>query len=622
MSISEIKNIFNTHFTRDTKIDYQTEDYALSIWFSQWDTDRSGDFNDAEWAKYQDDLLKAERRKSESEKAVVNEEVVTTYTNIIGNINKKYQNLEQKFNNIDSTNWDKLLEFEQKHPEIQRYGLTDGEELPQGAYEFDISAIEVGIYDEENDCYTGECYKKGYITGLENLTEEEKTEYLTLLKSSLENAKLVKEYIKEANELEKEYDKYSALQDMAETGVITEIPNSEDENKLYSQYVSIRNNSNPFYKEIKNIEQKLTALRLKGTKTDADLKQIEQYQIQLNQLYNASSQWRLSNCSERPNLNAEEDSANGSTPPFQITNLSGNISYNEGTISESNSIGAEWNPNESVHASANVEHSIEFSDENKDFSNNVNAYAEIGYSSGNFNAAVSEEVNYTPEMQTYTHGVNASYKNVSANITKETINSTEEESVNTTSVALSWNTEKYTTTGSAELTKSGNTYSLSSAANYDIAIGSSNSTLKLNPELRGSYNNATGDWMLAPTINLYGEIKVNRAIVIFNASESHVTTFSPNSEITTNHNFTASGNIEVNNWSFGTQFNDSDTPESHSDTYGLNISYRINDIGTISAEASHQISRTKGTPDRSIATTFNIAFKTSFEALGKLFGKK
>lgn len=125
----------------------------------------------------------------------------------------------------------------------------------------------------------------------------------------------------------------------------------------------------------------------------------------------------------------------------------------------------------------------------------------------------------------------------------------------------------------------------------------SDARLQISPKLKGSYNNATKDWMLAPTMNLYSEIKGDKIKAVLTAQESHITTFGQES-ITTNHDFTATGNIEVKKWSFGTKFNDSDTPNSHSNTYGVNVGYDMGNNGKISAETSRQHSKTKGLSDR------------------------
>ncbi|MCM1002806.1 MAG: hypothetical protein NC408_00525 [Candidatus Gastranaerophilales bacterium] len=619
MSIPDIKNILNTQFTRDAKVDYKTENRAVSIWFEKWDTDKSGDFNDAEWAQYQADMKKAEERKAEMEKVFVNKDTVSAYTIKLNELENKYKALESKFASIDNSSWDKLLEFEQQHPGLIREGIADNDKLPKGAYEFDISALEVGIYDEANDCFTGECYQRGYVAGLETLTDEERQEYLQLLENSLNSAKALREYVEEANSLEAEYDKCAALKDMAETGVFNDVLSPKDETRLYSQYVNIRNNANPFYKEIKEVEQKMTALRLKGTKTDADLKQIEQYQIQLNQLYAASSQWCLADCDERPSLDEEDAAEEIPAPKFQLTDLSGTVSYSDGNLSEINSVGVVWNPNDSVNLSANFNHTVAMSSDDKNISNSVDANLEVGYSNDDFNAAATANINHTPEMTTYTQGVNLSYQNLSADVT-ETINSTEEGQVNTTSASLTYKAGKYTTTGNAEFTESGNTFGLSSSADYNVALGSS-ASLKISPKISGSYNDATRDWMLTPTMNLYSEIQGENAKAIFTANESHVTTFGREA-VSMNHNFTATGNVEVKNWSFGAKFNDSDTPDSHSNTYGLNASYKINDVGTIRAEVSHEVSRTKGSAERTNSNMFTISFAAPLDAIGKLFGKK
>lgn len=632
MSTSEIRNILHTKFTRTTKIDYKTENRAVCIWFGQWDTDKSGDFNDTEWEKYQDDVRKAEKRQAELKRVSINKDLLSTYDEMLISIDEQCNALAEKFKAIDNSSWEKLLEFEEKHPAINRAGLYNKEAVPEGAYEFDISALQVGIYDAENDCFTGECYDRGYVTGLDELDEDERNEYLQLLELSIDNSNELKHYIDEATRLDQEFDKYCALKDMAETGVINELISQDDETKLYSQYVNIRSNTNPFYNEIKDIEQKMTTLRLKGTKTDDDLRQIEQYRIQLNQLYEASRQWKLSDCDKRPSLNEEISEEMPSQPKLQVTDLSGSISYQDGSASQETSVGVAWNPNESIHVNANASNTASFSAEDKKFTDEINANLEAGYNHGGFSITSTTNVNHSSEMTTYVQGVNTSYKNVSANVT-ETVMSMEKGNVDSTNASLSWNAGKYTTTGSAELTESGNTYNIETKGDYKLlqkgllkdedSVAQTEKSyaelIKLTPKLGGSYNDKTKDWMLAPTIELYAGIKRGDFIAEFRAMESHVTTFGKEA-ITTNHNFTATGNLEVKKWSFGTEFNDSDTPNSHSNTYGVNTSYSIDNVGTISAEASHQVSRTKDSGKRNNSTMFTISFKAPLETIGKLFG--
>ena len=144
---------------------------------------------------------------------------------------------------------------------------------------YDISAFDMGIYNNEKECFE-ETYKTGYLAGLETLTEEEKQEYLSLLDKASNMIREVQKIDKEFEKLGKEEEKFLAMVDMAENGMIEKIGSSEYKENMYQQYQQIRAESNPFYKQIKETEAMYNTLARKGNRTEEENKLLEQYQIQ------------------------------------------------------------------------------------------------------------------------------------------------------------------------------------------------------------------------------------------------------------------------------------------------------------------------------------------------------
>ena len=332
MTQIQAANLQEIKFTRDTKVDYGDGNVKISTIFRQYDKDMSGDFNDEEWAIYEQILKEKDTRK----KIVrdINNNTIQHYSKKLEKLSKEFQKLEKEYSKLDFSAWEKLLAFEEKY-HICRNGYINDSEIPSGAMKYDISAFEMGIYDEEKQSFTGKCYEKGYLLGLEKLSDEERKEYLQLLKDASRTAKKAVENNKKLEDLNKEFDKRKALEDMAKAGMITKVGSKDYEEQAYQQYVQIRNESNPFYREIKDLEQKREALRLKGNITPEDVAQIEQYNIQIQQLEEASSQWTVANADNFQKVKGGRG--------FMLTDLSEQLTYsdsNKKELTNTHSVGA------------------------------------------------------------------------------------------------------------------------------------------------------------------------------------------------------------------------------------------------------------------------------------------
>ena len=342
-------NFREIRFNRNTKVNYKDGNPIINTIFQKYDKDNSGDFSDEEWTNYQQQLKQLEERKAEIDKLRqnINNKVVAHYSHNVDKLNKKIEKLEQKQAElISQNNFQKLMEFEKLH-NVSREGYKDKSELPKNAKEYDISSFQMGIFDEKENSFTGEIYTKGYLYGFENLTKEEQTEYLNLLKDTVKTNEQIKKYEEKISELNDEIDKNLALKDLAQNGMVKKVGSSEYENNAYSQYSAIRNESNPFYKQIKELETKYSKIRLKGSPTADDKRLMEQYKIQIEQLKQASENWSISDAPKGKGLEKSDG--------FKLTDLSEQLTYknqsstdneiksNVQTLTDNHTLGVRYN---------------------------------------------------------------------------------------------------------------------------------------------------------------------------------------------------------------------------------------------------------------------------------------
>lgn len=598
-------------FTRDTKVDYGKGNVVINTIFKQYDKDLSGDFNNEEWTAYEQALKKNEARKQEIQD--INTGVKQHYSKKLEKLSKEFEKLEKEYSKLDFSAWEKLLAFEKKY-HICRNGYINDSEIPSGAMKYDISAFEMGIYDKEKQSFTGECYKKGYLLGLEILSKDEQKEYLRLLKEASMFGRKAIDISKKLENLNKEFDKYKALEDMASSGMICKVGSKDYEEQAYQQYVQIRNESNPFYREIKDLEQKREALRLKGNITPEDAAQIEQYNIQIQQLEEASSQWTVANADNFQKVKGGMG--------FMLTDLSEQLTYsdsNKKELTNTHSVGAMYS-NENFNIMGSFSNAQKYTVKpESEFDNTFNAMLTEEYKRDNISLSSMSSLNTDKNMLNYNQTLGFGYKKVKLeigeNISSMKVNMPNEKgelvetknTTHTTIAQLSHTVGKFTNTGAIRFSEYGNTYTLSSNANLNKKLGE-NSSLNISPSISASYSNGA-TYTLSPNLNCNysynnGDFEIN-----INANESFSATMQMGAEAKINHNLTTTGTISYKGFLTSLKFNDSNDSSSHSNTYGTSISYRTQKAGTFGLEYSYQ--NTKNKMDGKNNATNLISFKYS-----------
>lgn len=608
-------------FTRDTKVNYKAGNVVINTIFKQYDKDLSGDFSNEEWTMYENALKKAEVR-SEEIKNINNDNVVGHYTKKLEKIAKESEKLyndfkDHNFNTLMSA-WDDLLQFEEAHPAVSRNGYIKKSEIPANAVKYDISEFGMGIFDKEKMSFTGKCYEKGYLLGLETLTKEERKQYLSLLDNAREVSKKGRKYEKKHQALITEFDKYKALEDMAKTGMISKVGSKDFEDQAYQQYVQIRNEANPFYREIRELEQKVRVLCSKqGEFTEEESSQIKHLEIQIQQLYNASAQWTVADANNCQKINGGQG--------FMLTDLSEQINYSnsnskENVLTNTHSVGAMYS-NENFNIMASFSNSQKYTiTPESDFDNSFQVMLMGDYKREDFNISSTSFLNADKRMLNYNQSLGFGYKNLKINL-NENISSMKIEMFNqngemveqkntnyTTTASLSYNVENVTSSVSASFSEHGNTYTLSSNANFMPRIDEK-SSLNISPSLSTSYNDGANSYTVNPNLNLRYNYNNKDFRVGIMASENFNATMASNKEVEINHNLTTTGNISYKGFSTTLKYNNSDSQYNNSNTFGIETSYSTEKAGTFGLEYSYQNMKNKF--NKTTTDTNSISFKYS-----------
>ncbi|MCQ2743852.1 MAG: hypothetical protein MJ230_03530 [bacterium] len=594
-------------FTRDTKVDYKNGDIITNTIFKKYDKDLSGDFNDEEWAMYEQTLKKEETRKQEVKD--INTNVSQHYSKKIEKTAKDIEKLHKMYSDLDVSAWDRLLEFEKTHPQVRRCGYIDRKDIPSGAIKYDISAFQMGIYDEEKQSYTGECYKNGYLSGLDTLDKQERQEYLQLLKEVSKVCKKITKLDKKIDRLQNEFDKYKALEDMANSGMISKVGSKEYEEQAYQQYMQIQNEANPFYSEIKDLKQKIEVLRLKGNPTQADIAQLEQYNIQIQQLEVASYYWTIADVD---NLQ-KADGGQG----LMLTDWSEQLTYSasdKNELTNTHSAGAMYS-NENFNIIGNISNSQKYTKPKIDaeteteteainkFGNAFTGMLMGEYKRNDFSLSSNSIIN-TDNMFSYNQTLGFGYKNtkleVGENITtlKMPMPNEQGELVETKNTTYTTNTQlsqtvgKFTNSVSARFAKYGNEYTISSDSQFNPKIGK-HSSLSISPTLSASYNDKSNNYTLSPNLTCGYTYNNNDLNININANESFSTTMNPDTRPQINHNLTTKGTVKYKGFSTSLKFNNSNSSYCSSNTYGVSTSYKTKKAGTFGLEYSYQTTQYK-----------------------------
>ncbi len=377
--MTEITGISNIKFTRDTKVDYQKGNLLINILFRKFDTDGSGDFNDIEWDNYEKHLQKLEERKAKVEELKINDKVVNHYDKNILQIQKKIDDIKRQFeeNENFSADFDRLIEFEDKHG-VARLGYQNKDELPEGAFKYDVSSFKMGVWDDEKKCFTGKTYEKGYLEGFESLSKADKKEYLRLLDKAEKTIEKVQKLEEQLNKYNEELDKNFALKDMAKNGYINRLGSPDYERNAYERYRNIRNEANPYYKALKETEQKYAALASKPDRTKEENAALQQLRNEMNQLEAASKTWSISDRDENTQFELEETGFKITEAGERFTLTSSEESLN---LNNTQSVGVSYSDARS-NVSANFENTKKYNLKNSEFEDDFNIFLNGNYYAG------------------------------------------------------------------------------------------------------------------------------------------------------------------------------------------------------------------------------------------------
>ncbi len=574
MSVNKPEKINNVQFSRDTKVDYKKGDPFINCIFKQYDKDLSGDFNDEEYDLYKKHLEKMANREKEIQNIKINNKTVEHYDKQILRADKKFEELGKEMESLHTSEiFEKLLEFEKAHPSVNRMGCSKDEEIPENAVKCDISAFEMGIYDEKTDSFTGEIYEKGYITGLETLSEDEKAEYLKLFEDT---KNVLGKYLKlreREQKYEEQLDKAFALRDMAQNGLIKKVGSEEYENQAYQTYVNIRQQSNPFYKEIQEIEEKYNKMTKKAHLTKEDKNLLQQYKIQLDKLEKASKEWSISDMDETQKVEFEKG--------FNITDLSEQVSCQDGekSLTFAHSIGASYSDeNKNLNASFAKEETYK-RNEKTQHTYNLNLNGEYSRNDLSINANSNFYAN-NQGMINFTQDAGVKYKNTSLNLS-ETVSSMKlpdengnlsRSTTSDTNVSLSHSMGNFTNKLSANFAEYGNSYSLSTDAGFNVKA-SEGLYLNINPSLTNTYNVTLDSYTLNPSLGTglnYSSNNINANVRI---SDDFSTTVQHGAKPQINNNLNISTGVSFKGIETNLKFNDNYSPYSHTQTYGAEVSY-------------------------------------------------
>lgn len=626
MSNIEKINDISTQFTRNTKVDYQKDNRKIVIDFKRWDKDNSGDFNDEEWKAYQEHIDKVSKRKAEIEKLKNSNKTASYYEKKALKFNQKLDDTAKKWCKTQEPDYFKqMLDFEEAHPEIQRIGYKDKKELPKGAKSVDISAFGMGIYDDKKGTFTGECYKNGYIEGLDKLSKAEQERYLDLLKRT---SKMCNELEKINNELQKyqdEVDKNLALQDMSENGLLDKVGKKQIENEAYNQYKQIRSMNNPYYQELQKMDARYNELSLKKNKTSAENDEMAQLVNYRTQLEIASRNWSLSDMDKIEKLKL--------TQGFNITEASETFTYtnNDGkeSYTDKHAIGVSYN-DENWDVRANVSESDVYKKAQKDdhiYDINVSA----GYGKNDWTVSSENSMNISNESMYFSNNISGKYKNSELNVTNNynssKIEMPDEEGniqkswngTNSTSLKFAQTINHWTPYVSAKFTpKESNRLALGANGSYELGKGFS-----LQAGGQTEFNLTNGSQTLAPNASVSYNYRKGNFNTRLSMSDYYSTTVKSGIKPQQDNTFNINGNIGYRNISFGMQFMDMDSSYSHMNTYGVNASYNIPNGGTISAGYTYQHNKTKGlSPQISENNSLNVSYSLPLDQINKMFHKK
>lgn len=634
--------------TRDYNLKTKGNMPILNTIFNWFDTDHNGTFNDDEWMKkekYVQDLqAKLNINYTESSD---NESAATTfYKKRVNLLEKKLQKIDADTHKIyEKENYFiQLLDFEESHG-IIRDGYIKKSEVPDNAITTDISMFGMGILDDKGENFTGKTYKKGYIKFPDNISDEDKKTYLKLLDNAQKQAKQVAKQMHQWEQLEKEYDTALELYSLAKNGQIKKVGSQEYEAQVYQKYQSIRDVSNPYYKQYKEIEEQYNALRLKANITDEEASLIVQYPQIMQQLKNASLSWSPS---ETQNADSEIDSSSNNR--FNITNVDETISYttdgNSKELNNEHSIGVSFsNENWEVSArgSETDKYSLPSGEEAGKTEHEGSFTIDGAYKRGKLNLSSGLTFFGTKSTKNWTPNLGISYGDFSFRASEDiTIAKQEEfdengnsetssETAYATNLEFGW--QKTFESGISSNVSSGVRLGKNEGNNYTLSAGIQTPLLKsklaehnlswtVNGSLSGSYSDINHSTTVNPSVSTLLTYNKNDFSAGVTLSENLSSTLQSGSETSHNQMFTASGTIGYKQFSFQAGYSDTRNAYSNMQAIDTEASWTIPKAGTFSAGYRYTNTETKSSGENNKEHFVSFKYSAPMDVINGWFKSK
>ncbi len=604
--------------------------------FDLYDKDRSGNFDDKEYSKYLSDCEKREflRNKAKESREELDKNptpVVKHYKKELDNIEKEFKKLEEKRPREEFIEeWNKCFEelsaFEKTH-QVALHGYTDKSELPKDAKIYDISAFGIGIYDSEG-YNTGKCYKKGYLEGFEKLSPEEKEKYLELLENATELIEESKELEDKLAKLSNEYDKHIGLLDLAYSGQIKEVCSNDKATQYYNEWANIRDNCNPYLKRIKELEMLITKLQAKGSHmTKEDFNQCGQYLIEHQHLIEASrnTNWSIAETDKKINTSTGElkRAISWLNPAFYR-----NDKNNEVTFSNTERIS--FNSNTS-NTTVGTDISLVQTYKNNEINHSGNGSFYANYKKGNSYISFTSNTSVDKTMLNNMNVLSLGNEKLGVSLEKNFSKLYEGNSklVDNTKLGITYNEKQIFNTASIQFAGNENIYTLSSSANLPFKL-TDETALNISPSIQANYYSGSQNYNIGTNFNTNVSYKKEDFALNLFASEQlsisnntprlisnsgNMTVSAQNNSTSINHNLSLNTGMQYKNFKADLNFNDSDTPYSHSNTYGIGLSHQ-NANQTVKLSYFYQNSKQKGV-DSSCTESHNLEI-----AYGIKFGNK
>lgn len=642
--------------TRNYNSKNESNSPVLNTIFNWFDTDHNGTFSEDEWVKkekYAQDL-QTKFNTNYDEKVSKENSAVKFYRNKVDLLSKELKKIDTQINKIyeEQNYYAQMLNFEKAHG-IKRDGYNKKSKIPNDATAIDISMFGMGKLDDKGEALKGKTYKKGYIIFPDKISDADKQAYLELLNKAQEQCEQVEKLMQRWKQTEKEYDTAVEDYNMVKSGKIKKF---DSQAQVYQRDQAIRESSNPYYKQYKDLEQKYNALRLKPNLTEKEASLLIQYSQILKQLKGASLSWSSPQVNKSTSTSsssksatateAEEESNNG----FSITNIDEKISYDNGEISDEHSAGISYTQNKWNAIVTGSE-----TEKYKDDKTKHEGFFTIG---GTYNA--SKSISISPELvfsgtdssTTWTLGLGASYAGdsnlLSFKASREYIN-VKESSYNSENKSKNENEIEENLSGSSYATKlefewqksfnngistsvisdakfdkkQGNNYSLSLGAQTPLfknKLAKHNLSWSASGNLTGSYESLVHATVINPSISTSLNYNKNDFSTGISCQENY-STILVDGESIPNQMFMASGTVGYKQLSF--KAGCTSTQNSYIDMTNIDAeaSFATKKAGTFSAIFGYTNTAIKDSEKTDKGFNFSFGYSVPVDFLNNLFKK-